>query len=108
MAWHTTREGGTTQKCAKYPDQTGYTTILVGGFSVPLSHQARNDWMEYIADLDEYRVYRTAEQKLLAAQYQQNGNAEDLSWALVARERAFQSAEKAMYQAGKAWASTPA
>lgn len=106
MSWHTTREGGTTQKCVKYPDRVGYTTVLVGGYSTTLSHQARNEWMEYVNSLDEYRSYRTAEQKLLAIQYQQNGSTEDMSWAIVAREKAFHSAEKSMYQIGKAWANS--
>tara|TARA_B100001778_G_scaffold330827_1_gene333993 strand:- start:17892 stop:18221 length:330 start_codon:yes stop_codon:yes gene_type:complete len=107
MAWHTTREGGTTQKCVKYPDQVGFSTVLVGGFSTVLSHQARNDWMDYVNGLNEYREYRTAEQKLLAIQYQQNGNPNDLSWAIVARERVFHNAEKALYNIAQAWASVP-
>lgn len=107
MSWHTTKEGGTAQKCVKYPDRIGYSTVLIGGYSVPLSHQARNDWMEYVNGIDEYRAYRVAEQKLLAIQYQQNGNPEDISWAIVAREKFFHNAEKSLYEIAKSWATTP-
>lgn len=108
MAWHTTREGGTTQKCIKYPDKVGYSTVLAGGYSTVLSHQARNEWMEYVNSLNEYREYRVAEQKLLSIQYQQNGNPNDLSWGIAARERAFHAAERTLYDIGKAWTSFPA
>ena len=106
MAWHSTREGGTTQKCVKYPDQVGFSTVLVGGFSVTLSHQARNDWMEYVNSLTEYREYRNAEQKLLSIQYQQNGNPSDLSWGVVARERSLQSSERVMFNIARAWSTS--
>ena len=107
MAWHTTREGGTSQQCVRYPDQIGLSTVLVGGFSTNLCHQARNDWMEYVNSLTEYREYRNAEQKLLAIQYQQNGNPNDISSSILARDRFFQNAEKSMYNIAKAWASVP-
>lgn len=104
MAWHTTKEASSTvQKCAKYPTEEGFSTILVGGYSTFLSHKARNEWMEYVRDLKEYLDYSTAEQRLLSIQYQQNGNPVDLSWAMVARERAFFNAEKTMYAIAKNW-----
>lgn len=106
MAWHTTKEGGTTQKCVKYPEKVGYTTILAGGFATVLSHQGRNDWMEFINQSDEYRAYRTAEQRLLAIQSQQNSSANDLSWAMATRERFFHNTEKILYIVGKDWIAT--
>lgn len=108
MAWHTTREGGTTQQCVKYPTEVGFSTVLVGGYSTVLSHRGRNDWMEYVNSLDEYRIFRIAEQKLLAIQYQQNGNPNDISWGIVAREKVFNDAEKSLFQIAKTWTSTPA
>jgi len=103
MAWHTTKEGGTTHKCVKYPEKTGYTTILVGGYTTFLSHEARNDWMEFINPSDEYRAYRTAEQRLLAIQSQQQTSANDLSWSMATRERFFHNTEKTLYDIGKEW-----
>lgn len=106
MAWHTTKEGGTTQKCVKYPERVGYTTILVGGFSTILSHQGRNDWMELVNPSDEYRAYRTAEQRLLSIQYQQQAVVEDLSWAMATREKFFHNRERDLYELGKNWVAT--
>ena len=103
MAWHTTREAGTTQKCVKYPDRVGFTTILVGGYSTVLSHKARNDWAIYIANLAEYAEYRVKEQQLLAAQYQQQGHPKDISWTIIQRELAFHNATTVMFLVAEAW-----